>query len=141
MSSGVGSARSISSLVLCVSLGAALYAIGCLSSSDTPATLPPRDAGSLDASIPPFDSGTSITPPGNDASSPSDDAGDAGSPEDAAPPPDAGPPNGSQVGLVGGGSVSTSAHYTLVGSAGPTLAPVLESASYQLTGGLSASSR
>lgn len=131
--------RAPASLVLCVvALGAALSAAGCLSSNETPEPVH-KDAGSLDAAIPPFDSGT-VTPPGNDAAVPPDDAG---TPDDATSPPpaDAGPPNGSQVGLVGGGTVSSSAHYTLVGSAGPTRAPVLNSANYQLTGGLSASSR
>jgi hypothetical protein len=136
----VGFVRGLSSLVLCVSLVGAPGAIGCISNNETPTTAHRDASAAEDAALPPFDSGGSVTPT-NDASSPSDDAGppvDGGSPTS---PPDAALPNGSQVGLVGGGTVSTSAHYTLVGSAGPARAPVLTSANYQLTGGLTASSR
>jgi hypothetical protein len=133
-------------IVVTVSLGAAIGALGCLSSDNSSpgpgGSVLHLDAGNL---LPPVvDASGSVTPPtpdgapsiGDDAGEPSDDAGplafDAG-------PPDSGPPTGSQVGLVGGGTLSRSAHYVLVGSTGPATAPVLKSSSYQLTGGMAAS--
>jgi len=131
-------------LVLGVSLGATVSVIGCLNSNDsTPVTSPSLDAGgNQEASVPVFDASGSVTPT-NDAAIPADDAGqpvvDSGPPDAAVA--DAGPPNGSQVGLVGGGTLSNSMHYTLVGSTGPAKAPVLNSTKYQLTGGMAASSK
>ncbi len=128
-------------LVACVALAGA---IGCLSSNDSPpGVLPSFDAGLADTSAPPFDA--SGAAPGPDASTPDDGgedaAADAASPVVDAGPPDSGPPTGTQVGLVGGGIVSRSAHYVLVGSTGPATSPVLQSAKYRLTGGMAASSQ
>jgi hypothetical protein len=134
-------------VVVAMALGGAAGAIGCLSSSNSspgPGTTPELDAGK--SPTPVLDASGSVTPPTPDAAPPvNDDAGvpsdDAGPPPFDAGPPDAAPATASQVGLVGGGTLSRSAHYVLVGSTGPATAPVLNSSSYQLTGGMAASTQ
>jgi hypothetical protein len=134
-------------LVVGLSLAAAAGAIGCLSGNDSspnPGATPNLDAGG--PLTPVLDASGSVTPPTHDAAlPPSDDAGeptdDAATPPIDAGPPDAGPQTASQVGLVGGGTLSRSAHYVLVGSTGPATAPVLNSSNYQLTGGMTASTQ
>jgi hypothetical protein len=135
-------------IVAAVSLGATLGAIGCLSSNSStpgPGPTPNLDAGGTTLPPPVSDASGSVTPTPDAAQPVNDDAGepsdDAGPPPFDAGPPDATPPTTSQVGLVGGGTLSRSAHYALVGSTGPATAPVLKSSRYQLTGGMAASTQ
>ncbi len=138
-------------LVVAVALASAAGAIGCLSSSDAsggPSTKLNLDAGQPGIpGAPVLDASGSVTAPTPDAAPPvNDDAGepvndDAGLQQVDAGPPDAGPQTASQVGLVGGGTLSRSAHYVLVGNTGPATAPVLHSSSYRLTGGMTASTQ
>jgi hypothetical protein len=112
-------------------IGAALAEGGCLTVSEPTATLEVGD-----------DSGT-LGPPILDASGVVDGASplpsDAGTDASVdAASFDAAAPGHSTVGLVGGGTLSQSAHYTLIGATGPATAPVLQSPKYQLTGGMTA---
>ncbi len=119
-------------VVVCTSAGVALAASGCLSGDDTAA--PPITLG--------FDSGTP-GPPILDASGivdgasppPGPEAGTDASATDASAP-DATVGGASTLGIVGGGVLSQSTHYTLIGATGPATAPLLQSPKYQLTGGM-----
>jgi hypothetical protein len=120
-------------VIAIAALGATLAASGCLSADDTSAQPGPG-----------YDGGTTVTPLPDanvivDSASPVVDA----SKDSAAPSVDAGhAPDGavtaipSTIGLVGGGTLSRSANYTLVGATGPATAPPLQSPKFQLTGGV-----
>jgi hypothetical protein len=118
-------------VVVCTSAGVALAASGCLSGDDTAA--PPITLG--------FDAGTQVPPivdaSGVDGTSPrGPEAGVDAAATDGATPDGATAGGASTLGLVGGGVLSQSAHYTLVGATGPATAPILQSPKYQLTGGM-----
>ncbi len=128
-------------VVVCASLGAALGAIGCLSGDDTSATGTTfvLDAGTPDTSVPIVDASGVVdgaNPPHPDAAPPPD----AALPIDSSTPFDAGATS-SQLGLVGGGTLSRSPNYVLIGATGPATAPVLHSPKYQVVGGMAASSK
>jgi hypothetical protein len=118
-------------VVVCTSAGVALAASGCLSGDDTSG--PPLTLG-LDSGSPPppiLDASGIVdgaTPPGPEAGV--DAAVDGSAPDGAT----AG--GQSTVGMVGGGTLSQSTHYTLIGATGPATAPVLQSPKYQITGGM-----
>ncbi len=125
--------------VVCTSLGVALGALGCLGGDDTSVAPGIGFDASFDVNLPPV-----LDDAGNDAPSPPADAAPDAS--DAAPivldaGADAATTPGSQVQLVGGGTLSQSTHYVLVGSTGPATAPVLHSTHYQLVGGMTVSNQ
>jgi hypothetical protein len=128
-------------VVVCASLGVTLGATGCLSGDDTSAngTTFNFDSGTPEASVPVFDASGAV-----DGASPPVDGGqpvpDATPPTDSSAPPEAGSTS-SQVGLVGGGTLSRSPHYVLVGSTGPATTPILRSPKYQVVGGMAASAQ
>jgi hypothetical protein len=109
----------------------ALAASGCLSGDDTSG--PPLTPG-LDSGLPP--------PPVLDASGIVDGASPPGTDAGIDAAVDASLPDGAtaggqtSAGLVVGGTLSQSAHYTLIGTTGPATTPVLQSPKYQLTGGV-----
>ena len=124
-------------------LGLATGAIGCLS-DDTSLSPVPKDAGSVDGSLPVFDASGSV----DGANPPPTDAGvdavvDSAVPPDAAPPLDAGKDAAgpSQASLVAGGTVGHSPNYKMTVTTGPATAPVLKSPNYRLVGGVSVTSR
>jgi hypothetical protein len=116
-------------VVVCTSAGVALAASGCLSGDDTAA--PPITLG-FDASTPSFDASGVV----DGASPPVPEAGVDAAATDGAAPDGASAGGASTLGLVGGGVLSQSTHYTLIGATGPATAPILQSPKYQLTGGM-----
>jgi hypothetical protein len=120
-------------VVACTSAGVALAASGCLSGDDTSAPLTPG----LDSGLPPtpiFDASGVV----EGASPPGPEAGVDAAATDASAPDGATAGGASTLGLVAGGVLSQSTHYTLIGATGPATAPVLQSPKYQLTGGMAA---
>jgi len=127
-------------VVVCASLGVALGAIGCLGGDDTAVNIAPTlDAGTPETSTPVLDASGTVdgANPLHDAAPPTQDGAP---PVDSSAPPEAGATS-SQLGLVGGGVLSRSPNYTLVGSTGPATAPVLHSPKYQVVGGMAASAQ
>jgi hypothetical protein len=128
-------------VVVCASLGVTLGATGCLSGDDTSAngTTINLDAGTPETSAPVLDASGVVdgAPPPVDAAPP---LRDSAPPIDSSTPPDAGA-SSSQLGLVGGGTLSRSPNYVLIGSTGPATAPVLRSPKYQVVGGMAASAK
>ena len=118
-------------VVVCTSAGVALAASGCLSGDDTAAPLTTGLDSGLLPPPPVFDASGIVDgaspPPGAEAGV------DAASTDGSAPD---GAGGASTLGLVSGGTLSQSAHYTLIGATGPATAPVLQSPHYQLTGGM-----
>lgn len=117
-------------------VGGALFAAAAANACLSDDTAVPKSAPGLTYDAGPgfpFDAG----PPSEDAGA---DAGptDSGSAHDAGAIADAGRDASvpTQVGLVGGGTVGHSAHYTMTGTLGPATAPVLRSPKYQVVGGM-----
>jgi hypothetical protein len=134
-------------VIVCGCIGLALGASGCIS-DDTSLPITGRDASAIDAAFPTYDASGTVDGAGpGDATTdaPGIDASVDSAVPDAAPV-DAGDAavdasTMSQIGLVAGGTVGHSTSYTMTGTTGPATAPVLRSPSYQLVGGMSATSQ
>jgi hypothetical protein len=129
--------------VVCTSLALAVGVVGCLGGDDTSVPLAPPGIGfdaSFDVNVPVVLDASGVvdgaSPPLADAAL---DGAEASSHVDAGS--DAAATQGTQVGLVGGGTLSQSTHYVLVGTTAPATAPVLSSPHYQLVGGMSVSNK
>jgi hypothetical protein len=120
-------------VVAIATLGATLAASGCLSADDTSAQPSPGyDGGAtitpiVDASVI-VDGASPLVDAAKDSALPNVDSGQTSDGSAAGNP--------STIGLVGGGTLSRSPSYTLVGATGPATAPLLQSPKFQLTGGV-----